>query len=312
MILVTGASGLIGRHLCARLETEGLEVRRFDLRENPAQDIRDLSALRTSMRNVNGVVHLAAVSRVVSAQQDPSLCQASNVVAVKILTDLCLEERRKPWLIFASSREVYGNPVRLPVQEDDAVAPINVYGRSKRDAEVIVSAACEAGLVANICRFSNVYGCPFDYENRVAMAFARVAASGGVMVVEGGENTFDFTEVRDVVDGIWRLILETTAANRLPPIHFASGQGTRLRELAKLAAARALNPVKIVEATPRPFDVSAFVGDPSRALKILGWRARTSLAHGLSRLIADLAELRPPLMSSHTIDNARQHRADLA
>jgi nucleoside-diphosphate-sugar epimerase len=305
LILVTGSSGLIGRHLCSRLEAEGREIRRFDMRGNPAEDIRDRSVLRNALRNAIGVVHLAAVSRVVWAEQDPALCQATNVDAVKILTELCLEERPRPWLIFASSREVHGNPLRLPVREDDAQAPVNVYGRSKRDAEAIIGAAREAGLLANICRFTNVYGCPFDHQDRVAMAFARVAARGGSMFVEGSEHTFDFTEVGDVADGIWRLIQESTANQKLPPIHFASGQGTKLRELARMAAARALCPVEIVNTEPRSFDVSAFVGDPSRAMRLLGWQTRTSLGDGLSRLIANLSEVRS------TFEATAQHRAGL-
>lgn len=280
-------------------------MRRFDLRENPAEDIRDLSAVRKSIRNVSGVVHLAAVSRVQWAQEDPDLCKTTNVAAVKMLTDLCLEARPKPWLLFSSSREVYGNPARLPVREDDALAPVNVYGRSKRDAESIISAAREAGLLANICRFSNVYGCPFDHETRVTMAFARAAARGGRMFVEGGENTFDFTDVGDVVDGIWRLIQETAANKRLPPIHFASGQGTTLRELAQMAADRALFQVEIVDAMHRPFDVSAFVGDPGRAWRLLGWRTQTSLGYGLSRLIADLSEARFPSTRDYTGENCQ-------
>jgi UDP-glucose 4-epimerase len=289
MILVTGSSGLVGRHLCARLEAEGIAIRRFDLREIPSQDIRDPVALAGALRNVSGVVHLAAISRVVWAENDPDLCRATNVEALRALAASCLDGAR-PWLIFASSREVYGNPTRLPVREEDALMPVNIYGRSKRDGERIVETARESGLAANICRFSNVYGCPYDHKDRVAMAFAAVAARGGVMSVEGGSNTFDFTAIEDVVDGLWRLIHATIGGELLPPIHFVSGQGTTLRELADIAAARARRDVRIVEASPRNFDVSNFVGDPARAQALLGWKAQAGLADRISRLIADLAD----------------------
>jgi nucleoside-diphosphate-sugar epimerase len=142
--------------------------------------------------------------------------------------------------------------------------------------------------LANICRFSNVYGCPLDHEDRVVMAFAAAAARGGVMSVEGPENMFDFTAVTDAVDGLWRLVQATLDGERLAPVHFVSGQGTTLGELAEIAAARAIGDVTIKAAPARNFDVSRFVGDPARAQALLGWKARADLGNEMSKLIAAL------------------------
>jgi nucleoside-diphosphate-sugar epimerase len=288
MILVTGAEGLIGRRLCTRLRAEGLEVRAFDLKRSLDEDTRNRASVAAALKDVEGVIHLAAVSRVVWAERDPALCQATNVEALKALVELSLAGAR-PWMVFASSREVYGHPGRLPVAEDHPLQPVNTYARSKRDGERIVEAASDAGLVANICRFSNVYGCPLDHADRVVMAFAAAAARGGVMSVEGPASMFDFTAVNDAVDGLWRLVQATRQAERLPPIHFVSGQGTTLGELAETAAARALRPVTIEEAPARTYDVSNFVGDPARARSLLGWTAQADLGDEISGLIAALA-----------------------
>ena len=288
MILVTGAEGLIGRHLCTRLEAEGHEVRRFDLRRSPDEDICNRASLAAALKDVRGVVHLAAVSRVVWAERDPALCQATNVDALSTLASLSLETSR-PWMIFASSREVYGHPDRLPVDEDHRLRPVNAYARSKRDGEEIVRAASGVGLLTNICRFSNVYGCPLDHADRVVMAFAAAAARGGVMSVEGSGNVFDFTAVSDAVDGLWRLVQASLAGEQLPPVHFVSGRGTSLGELAEIAAARALGEVTIKAAAPRDFDVSSFIGDPARAETLLGWTARADLGTEMATLIAALA-----------------------
>ena len=287
MILVTGAEGLIGRRLCARLRAEGLEVRAFDLKRSRDEDICNRRSLAAALDGVEGVIHLAAVSRVAWGERDPALCQATNVGALNALVELSLAASR-PWLIFASSREVYGHPGRLPVAEDDPLQPVNTYARSKRDGERIVEAASGGGLVANICRFSNVYGSPLDHADRVVMAFATAAARGGVMSVEGSANMFDFTAVNDAVDGLWRLVQATRQGERLPPVHFVSGQGTTLGELAEIAAERALAKVTIREAPARTYDVSRFVGDPARARALLGWTARADLAEEISSLIAAL------------------------
>jgi nucleoside-diphosphate-sugar epimerase len=124
------------------------------------------------------------------------------------------------------------------------------------------------------------------------MAFAAAAARGGVISVEGSANTFDFTHVADVVDGLWLMTQATMQGERLPPVQFVSGQATTLGELAQIAASQALAATRVDEAPPRDFDVTAFVGDPARAKALLGWSVQTGLRDGMSGLIASLAGTR--------------------
>lgn len=288
MILITGSSGLIGRYLCSRLSAENIQFREFDIRNSVDQDISNRQSLEAALKDVHGVVHLAAVSRVIWGERDPTLCRAINVEALSSLVELCLSGSR-PWLIFGSSREVYGEAHSFPVREIAPLRPLNVYGRSKRDGEMIVQAGRERGLITNVCRFSSVFGCPHDHADRVAMAFAGVAARGGVMSIEGGTNTFDFTAVEDAVDGLFRLIQATSCRETLPPIHFVTGHGTTLRELANIAHACALRKVEKKDMPARTFDVRSFIGDPSRALELLDWRSKAVITERVAKLVADIA-----------------------
>jgi nucleoside-diphosphate-sugar epimerase len=188
-------------------------------------------------------------------------------------------------LISASSREVYGQAKKFPVHEDSEKRPMNVYARSKAEGERIVEGARENGLVANICRFANVYGSAKDHSDRVVPAFAHAAAFGGVIRVEGPSNAFDFTFVDDVADGLERLVMATSEGRCLPPIHFVSGSSAGLGDLADLARTRAQAPVSVQIGEPRSFDVSSFVGDPGRARDLLGWRSSTSLVAGFQKLL---------------------------
>ena len=193
---------------------------------------------------------------------------------------------KRPWMLYASSREVYGQSRDLPVAEGCAIAPINPYGASKAACEALVLAARDAGLVGGIARFSNVYGSEHDHPDRVIPAFARAVVRGGRLMVEGAQNTFDFTHVEDVADGIisfCRLLSE--AREGPPPIHFVSGQPTTLLELAELMVSLSGSNAEIQLTKPRDFDVSAFVGDPGRAREMLGWEATTLLPTGLADLI---------------------------
>ena len=284
MILVTGSAGLIGRHLIELLRAAGHSVRTFDCRCDPRQDTRDTAALKAAMEGIDGVVHLAAVSRVVWAQNDPALTEAVNVEAFERLVSIATAAPRQPWIIFASSREVYGEPQKLPVRETAPLAPLNVYARSKVEGEKLIDRARAAGLVANIARFSNVYACVEDHYDRVVPAFARAAANNDVVCVEGADNMFDFTHVRDVSQGLARLVDRTTRGDSFPPVHFVTGRGTTLRELAQLAIEASDGSLKVVRGAPRNYDVARFVGDPSRARKLLGWQAQISIERGFREL----------------------------
>lgn len=285
MILVTGSEGLIGQAMIQCLSEQGFAARRFDIKRHPDEDICNPVSLAKALDGATGVLHLAAVTRVVWAENDPILCQRTNVDAIRSLVRLCLEQKTRPWLITASSREVYGQASAMPVQEDSPLRPMNVYARSKAEGERIVESARENGLTANICRFSNVYGSADDHVDRVVPAFAQAAAFGGGIRVEGPDNAFDFTFVDDVANGLLRLVLATGAGRRLPPIHFASGTSTSLGDLAKLAQKHASAPVSVHVGEPRSFDVSSFVGDPRRAYDMLGWKATTSLDLGFRTLL---------------------------
>lgn len=282
MLLVTGGEGLIGSALIERLSDHGISARSFDVKSG--SDVRDTAALASAMEGVTGIVALAAVSRVVWAQRDPELTEAVNVAALDRLLALATASPQRPWVVFASSREVYGEPQGLPVNEAAPRAPLNVYARSKVAGELAMEWAASAGLVANIARFSNVYGSVADHADRVVPAFARAAASGATAYLEGPENTFDFTHVDDVADGLLRLVMATASGRQLPPIHFVSGRGTTLRELADLAEANSTG-MRCEVRPSRNYDVSRFIGDPARAMDLLGWQATTPLEQGFAALV---------------------------
>jgi nucleoside-diphosphate-sugar epimerase len=287
-ILVTGSAGLIGRAVVARLRAAGAQTRGLDLRKDaPARgDIRDAACLARALADVDGVVHLAAVSRVIWGEQDPPACWAVNVDATRRILDLARAAPRRPWVIYASSREVYGEQDAFPVPESAPPRPLNVYARSKVAAEVLTMQARASGLRSAIVRFSSVYGSVRDHPDRVVPAFAAAAVRGGVLRMEGADNGFDFTHVDDVAAGVVEVARHLHEGERsLPALHFVSGVRTSLRDLAELAASAGASVTHIVEAPPRQFDVRNFHGDPRLAERVLGWRARVPLHDGLAGLV---------------------------
>jgi UDP-glucose 4-epimerase len=285
-ILVTGDRGLIGTVLTRRLQDAGHEVIGYDVAGDKARDVIDAESMDAFVATCTGVVHLAAVSRVILGEREPARCHLVNVQGTRnLLSAAARAGTRHPWILYGSSREVYGQAEYLPVRESAPLRPMNAYARSKADAEKLVIASTdEAGLKTSIVRFSNVYGSVSDHSDRVAPAFARLASRDEVLIVEGNRTTLDFTHVEDVAEGLLRIIEVLSSGETLPTLHLVSGQGTMLTELAALATELAgKGRVKIVG--PRSYDVESFVGDPTQADHILGWRTTISLRVGVGHLI---------------------------
>jgi nucleoside-diphosphate-sugar epimerase len=261
----------------------------FDIRDESGErlnDICDSAALTSALVGVDGVIHLAAISRVAWGEQRPDLCKRVNVGGTAtILTAMCARDPI-PWFVFASSREVYGNVAVMPVDEDTPIRPVNAYGRSKAAAERIVAeAGMQCGLRSSAVRLSSVYGGITDHHDRVIPALLRGALANETLTITGQANRFDFVHVDDTVAGILLAAdLLMAGAKVVPTVHLTTGIGTSLGELAVRAIATARSRSTVRALPRRSFDVDAFVGNPRRAHSVLNWQAKIDLKEGLSSL----------------------------
>jgi UDP-glucose 4-epimerase len=285
-ILITGSAGLVGRAVRAGLEAAGEHVVGFDIRDATPRDVLDRHALDAEIRRCRGVVHLAAVSRVVWGEADPDSCRRVNVTGTGNVLAAAIAAAHRPWVVFASSREVYGQAERLPAGEDCPLAPLNVYGWTKVIGERATLGAQDAGLRVAVVRLSNAYGSTVDHPDRVFPAFARAVAVDGELRVDGAHHTFDFTHVEDTAAGIIAVtrLLDTGEA-RLPPIQLVTGRPMTLGELARLAVRIGDGRGRIVETPPRVYDVARFWGDGSRARDLLRWSAEIPVETGMERMV---------------------------
>lgn len=294
-ILITGSEGLIGNKVRRDLLSSGYDIIGIDLKESTLGDkglqgdIRDKELLNNLAKECHGIIHLAAVSRVIDGQNNPELCKDVNIGGTLNVINSSQSSSNKPWIIYASSREVYGEPISLPVDEKHPLRPVNIYGRTKLTSEENINKFIEEGGQGVILRFSNVYGdVIYDHDNRVIPAFAFAAALGSELRIDGKENSFDFTHLDDTCDGVIRVIDKLEGSKEsLPPIHFVSGEETSLIQLAELAISKGDSKASIVEAPPRDYDVSNFYGSYQRAKDLLEWEPKIFLEEGITRLISD-------------------------
>lgn len=283
-ILLTGSEGLIGTNLTPELLNLGYEIIPFDLKTK--NNICDTKKLEPLIKQCDGVIHLAAVSRVVWGENDPDLCWRTNALASRDLIELALKQSPKPWVLLASSREVYGEQPSLPVFDSTPVNPVNIYGRSKVEMEKAGLSARKLGLTVAIIRLANVYGSINDHHDRVLPAFCKAAVLGEPLRVDGLENTFDFTHIKDTTEGILKVVekLESGVVD-LPPMHLLPGIPTTLQNAAKLAIEASNSSSIIQEAPSRNYDVSKFYGAPKNAKNLLDWEARISPQEGIKMLV---------------------------
>ena len=293
-ILVTGGAGFIGSHLTKRLIEKGYDVIVLDNLsrgkvDNISQvmqtidfikgDIRDYELIDRLIKNIDVVIHLAALSRVQPSIENPELCFDINVKGTEIIARICSKYNKK--LIFASSREVYGTPKYLPVDEGHSLNPENPYGTSKVAAESIIRAYSKCyGLEYIILRLANVYG-PRDFD-RVIPIFINKALKNEKLVVYGKDKILDFIYISDVVNAFINA-LEMNERNLT--LNIGSGIGTKLTDLAMLIKNIVNSNSNIVIKETKKGEIEKFIADISKAKSILKWQPIVNLNSGIRNII---------------------------
>jgi len=294
-ILVTGGNGFIGSHLCEQLFKSGYDVTSLDIKFNSNTadidckkkviDITNDSFLIDEIRNFDLIVHLAAVSRVDDAQADPIRCFNINVIGVLKIIEAMKNTKSK--LIFSSSREVYGEPKKVPVVESDEKNPLTIYGSSKLAAEQLLKTYRKLyGLGYVTLRLTNVYGSPRDLPQRVIPRFIEQSRKGEPFTINGGKQVIDFTFINDVVDGIEKVVKKISSDESEMfgnDFNFSTGVGTSVGDLAKLIKKTFDSKSELTFNEARNYDVQNFIGDYSKAQKVFSFEPRHSLNEGLMK-----------------------------
>lgn len=308
-LLVTGAAGFIGSHVCRDLVRAGWAVRGlddFDSFYDPAEkrrraaelarlgcemlegDVRDPAVCGALLAGAAAVVHLAARPGVRQSVRAPAVCRAVNVGGTAALLDACAAHGVTR-LVLASSSSVYGRGTPVPFREDAPLgAPSSPYAASKRQAEALVRRAAAAGrLRGAVLRLFSVYG-PHQRPDLALRRFTAALRSGRPIDRLGeGSATRDYTHVRDVVRAV-RAALDWTARQPASAEVFNVGSGRPVRLDSLIAAlGRALGVEPVVRSRPaHPADLPATWADRRKAERVLGWAPHEELEAGVAEFVA--------------------------
>jgi UDP-glucose 4-epimerase len=297
-VLVTGGAGFIGSHLVEALLSRG--TRRITVVDNLSRgrlsnlvhiehderlrflegDIRDYQTVRLAMTGARVVYHLAAQATVMGAARNIDYTFSTNVGGTYNVLKAAADAGVRR-VIFASSREVYGEPLMLPVDEGHPLLSINSYGASKVAGEALCRAfSRESDLQTTALRIANAFG-PRDI-GRVIPYWIEQARAGNDLIVYGGDQILDFIWVTDVVEA---MLIAAASDVALPPINVASGTGTRILELARRIANLVGRTTETRVVPKRSIEVSRFIGNPERMRQLLGLVPATDPLARLSLMI---------------------------
>ena len=294
-ILVTGSSGMIGTRLCDRLlDNTEYKVCGVDRIPNKwsdrvqnitvVQDLRYPEAYQKLGADFDIVIHLAANARVYDLVVDPDKAQ-DNINTTYNVLDFCRRNEINR-ILFASSREVYGNINKIPCNEDEVRVQNceSPYAASKLAGEALIRSFHHCyGIEFITMRFSNVYGM-FDDSDRVIPVFIRRLKADQSLVVYGDDKLLDFTFIDDAVDGI-RLALERFDQAKNDTYNIAYGQGKSILELAELIQGHLGKHTKISLEPSRIGEVTRFVADIGKASKRMGFSPRVAFQEGVEKTV---------------------------
>jgi UDP-glucose 4-epimerase len=303
-VLVTGGAGFIGSHMVDGLVRAGYSVKVLDnlsggrlenlglhLSSGAIQffegDIRDSVMVERLCRDVDAVVHLAALVSVPLSVKDPDSTFDVNVNGTSnLLYSCCSSNVRK--VVFASSCAVYGAPEYLPIDEEHPAHPLSPYASSKLEGEHVCeefSESSHADVV--IFRFFNVYGSrqvSGEYGGVITKFLDRAEAGEPLVVYGDGSQTRDFVYVSDVVQAVL-LVLGKNHVEGTFNIGF--GEAVSVEALAAKVLELTGKDVGVVHEPPRQGDIERSEADVFKAQEEFGFSAKVGLDEGLRRLIRE-------------------------
>lgn len=301
-VLITGAAGFLGSHLCDRFIKEGFHVMGIDnLITGSLENIEHLFKLEhfefyhhdvTKFVHVPGkldyILHFASPASPIDYLKIP--IQTLKVGSLGTHNLLGLAKEKNARILIASTSEVYGDPLVHPQTEDyygnvNTIGPRGVYDEAKRFQESITMAYHRFhGLETRIVRIFNTYGPRMRLnDGRVIPAFMGQALRGEDLTIFGdGLQTRSFCYVDDQIEGIYRLLMSDYAL----PVNIGNDEEITIKDFAEEIIKLTGTDQKIVYKELPIDDPMQRKPDISLAKKLLGWEAKVSRSEGMKRTYA--------------------------
>jgi len=307
--LITGGLGFLGSTLARRLVDLGARVTVVDslvpeyggnlfnisgiedrIRVN-ISDVRDPHSMRYLIQGQRFVFNLAGQTSHLDSMEDPYTDLEINCRAQLSILETCRRYNPGAKVVFASTRQIYGKPEYLPVDEKHLLRPVDVNGINKIAGEAYHLVYNDVyGVRSCSLRLTNTIGPRMrikDARQTFLGVWIRLLLEGKPLEVWGGAQLRDFTYVDDAVDA-FLLAAESDAANGLC-FNLGGTEPVSLENLARLLVDVHGGGEYVLREYPeerRRIDIGDYYADDARIRATLGWRPRTSLRPALERTLA--------------------------
>ncbi len=311
-VLITGGLGFIGATLARQLVALGAEVTLVDSLipeyggnlfniagiENQVRvnisDVRDAHSMRYLVQGHDYLFNLAGQTSHMDSMQDPLTDLEINSRAQLYILEACRHENPGIRIVFASTRQIYGRPERLPVDESHPLRPVDVNGIHKMAGEAYHTLYGQVyGLRTAALRLTNTYGPRMrvkDARQTFLGIWIRLLIEGKPFDVWDGDQLRDFTFVDDAADAFLRAAAALNAdAQSVGAVYNLGGEpAISLRALAALLVEVGGGGEYTTRPYPpdrKPIDIGDYYADDTRIRVALGWAPQTSLRDGLARTV---------------------------
>jgi nucleoside-diphosphate-sugar epimerase len=308
-ILVTGAAGFIGSHLCEALLKEGYEVLGIDnfdpfySREEKEKNLKislrsagfrffegdagDEALLNSLPGRVDIIVHLAAKAGVLTSLKNPQEYIKTNIGVTNSLLEW-MRQKQVRKMVFASSSSVYGNNASIPFNESDSAnEPISPYAFTKRSCELMNHAYHSLyGLDIINLRFFTVYGERQRPDLAIRKFVKAIFEERPITIYGDGKTARDYTYYTDTVTGILSAVRYIEQNNGvLETFNLGNNQPVQLIDLVNtIGHAAGVKPLISYE-DMKPGDVNITFANIDKAAQVLDYAPQTTLASGIGKFI---------------------------
>jgi len=297
---VTGGAGFIGSHLVKKLVEHGNEVIVIDnLNTGKKQniekiskkidffevDIRDFSAIEDILKNIDGVFHEAALASVQDSFRIPDEFFDVNVNGTENIFKIAKKLGIK--VVYASSSSVYGNPISIPIKENDDKNPFNPYAKTKLEDDKLAEKYAKNGLKVIGLRYFNVFGPrqSKEYAGVIKLFLERIQQGLSPLINGDGLQVRDFVYVDDVVNANI-LAMESDIDGEF--FNIGTNSTVSVLDLANIIIKFSGLKLKPIHRSAVPGDVKATQADITKAKMMLKWKPTTSLKDWLKSAVLDV------------------------
>ncbi len=293
--LVTGGAGFIGSNIVKLVLKKGHSVDILDNlhvgkienikdiidKVNFFQiDIRDKESLDKIIKNYDGIFHEAALTSVPESFKKPKEYHDVNVIGTKNIFEIA--NREKIRVVYASSSSIYGNTTQIPIKESFERKPINPYGQTKLDDEILAKKFEDLSVIG--LRYFNVYGIGqnISYAGVITKFLEQIKNEKPLTINGNGNQIRDFIQVKDIAKANFAA-MESNVKKGF--FNVGTGISTSINNLAKMMIELSNSENEIIHVPELEGDIERSQADIEFIKKSINWNHEIKLKEGLTELI---------------------------